>query len=145
MLENFMDILNYVEQITTAHPMVTGLICFIAGLFVHYWGDIHFLEPWKHRIKAQREANKNATLQATASALAESLSGKLFSFAGVNTCIYVLDFNIESYAPQDLISREISFDDKVPDKYQLAYHEHYVNWNNLLKTGKIYDGTKVVW
>lgn len=140
-MDTFIDAIEtWIKQ----HSALWGLVNFIAGLFGKLVFDILFGDRVKKAADQRRDKQRRTTGDANSAEVAKRLSGRLFSFGGLRTTIYVLDLNLNGYPPDALCSRPVAFDEKVPEKYAVLYREHRSKWVDKLATGQIFEGAKAV-
>ena len=139
--------MNYFEdlkELFSNYPYWSVITAFLIGsvpyLFKYTIG-VYISEAVKERRRSKIDARSKNKLLNDANKLSKNQEGKLFSFGRASASVYVLDYNVQGYSKDFLITNINDYEIKTPSIFSNSYKKKIKHWTEKKDNGEIYEGS----
>jgi len=125
------------------HPLWSSLTALAIGALPYlfkYTIGVYISEKVKEYRKNQIDKKKLKSLVAQSEKLRDNQEGKLFSFGKAKASIYVLDYSVQGYSNDFLITKLLDSAPDCPSQYRAEYEKQFNYWNQKKNSGEIFEG-----
>jgi len=139
--------LNYYEEfesLVRAYPFWWGAITAALALVIKYTVGVYWTEGVKEKRNLKKELRAKAKINSEANELRKNQEGKLFSFGFARASIYVLDYSMQGYSKDFLITTLNDMEIVPPPEYRDDYNNYLKYWSDKKAKGEIFEGVPKV-